>query len=127
LTARRRWCFALPVKPKPVRTPAETGKNQVLLKHEAAAHLRISVTQLDYLLHRGEAPPFIALGQRKIGFRLAALERWMLARERDAAATLRHRAALVEKFERGEKPAISNNGDDDAPAHEHANRHAGVG
>lgn len=64
---------------------------------ELAAQLGLTEKKLRRLVNRGEGPPSVKLG-RGVVFRRAAVERWLVARERESVETLKRNAELVKKF-----------------------------
>jgi predicted DNA-binding transcriptional regulator AlpA len=53
---------------------------EILLTREAAAHLRAAESTLEKWRIRGDGPPFIRIGPRKIAYRLSDLDAWLEAR-----------------------------------------------
>jgi predicted DNA-binding transcriptional regulator AlpA len=53
---------------------------EILLTREAAAHLRAAESTLEKWRIRGDGPPFIRIGPRKIAYRLSDLDSWLETR-----------------------------------------------
>lgn len=53
---------------------------EILLTREAAAHLRAAESTLEKWRIRGDGPPFIRIGSRKVGYLRADLDRWLEGR-----------------------------------------------
>jgi hypothetical protein len=70
---------------KPQRKPATSGHALVLTEGTAARRLGVSLRHLQRLRVAGGGPHYIRLGQRRIGYRPADLNRWLET----------HRVALV--------------------------------
>ena len=72
---------------QPQPTPAAAASSgargefdRVLTSHEAARLLGIHVRSLRRLVHDGEAPERVKLSQRRFGFRMSAIDRWLAER-----------------------------------------------
>ena len=51
--------------------------DEILLLKEAATQLRVSQRHLERLIHKGDGPPLVALGTRRVGIRFADLKKWV--------------------------------------------------
>lgn len=56
--------------------------SDILLTPEASTHLHISESTLEKWRIRGDGPPFIRLGSRKVGYLRADLDEWLASRRR---------------------------------------------
>ena len=54
----------------------------LLLPPEAAQHTRLTENWLEKARCRGDGPPFIRLGARKVAYRLEDLDAWIASRPR---------------------------------------------
>jgi predicted DNA-binding transcriptional regulator AlpA len=55
--------------------------NAYLTTAEAAALRRVSKSTMEHERVRGDGPPFIRIGRKKVAYRLDALQAWLAARE----------------------------------------------
>lgn len=55
--------------------------NVYLTTAEAAALRRVSKSTMEHERVRGDGPPFVRIGRRKVGYRLDTLQAWLAARE----------------------------------------------
>ncbi len=68
---------------KTIATPPTTD---ILLTLEAAEHIRSSKSTLEKWRLRGEGPPFILIGSRKVGYFRADLDDWLASRRRGSTS-----------------------------------------
>ena len=66
-------------------TPSIPEADRVLDARQGAAKLNISVKTFRRLGWAGKLPPAIRVGERKLGWRNADLEAWMVSRQTVAA------------------------------------------
>jgi predicted DNA-binding transcriptional regulator AlpA len=66
--------------------PAEIGRQRVLPTNEAAAFIGVSYSEWRAKHARGETPPAIRIGIRKLGWRVCDLIAWIEARSGEKAA-----------------------------------------
>lgn len=83
--------------PNPPNTAANTVRGAaVLTEAEAAKELRLSIRSLQRYRVIGGGPPYVRLGERRIGYRTADIDAWVASRlvnSTSAATVAKQRAA----------------------------------
>jgi predicted DNA-binding transcriptional regulator AlpA len=59
---------------------------EILLTREAAEHVKLSASSLEKFRVRGDGPPFIRIGARKVGYLRGDLDRWIEGRRRTSTS-----------------------------------------
>jgi predicted DNA-binding transcriptional regulator AlpA len=62
---------------------------EILLTAEAAEHVKLSASSLEKARVRGDGPPFIRIGSRKVGYLAADLDKWLESRRRTSTSDVR--------------------------------------
>lgn len=62
---------------------------EILFTHEAAERVKLSASSLEKLRVRGDGPPFIRIGARKVGYLATDLDRWLESRRRTSTSDVR--------------------------------------
>ena len=62
---------------------------EILLTHEAAERVKLSASSLEKARVRGDGPPFIRLGSRRVGYLATDLDRWLESRRRTSTSDVR--------------------------------------
>lgn len=92
------------------KSPVALVDDLILSPAQVCAYLRVGVSTLDRMRSRGEGPPFIKIGKRRVGYLWSSIQRWMEAQECKSTEDSNRLVA-----ERKRKAALSRSpgGDDD--------------
>jgi hypothetical protein len=70
----------------PSRRPIPTDPDAVLTEAETSLLSSLSVRTLQTYRLQGGGPPFVKLGNRRVGYRRGSLNKWLIDRERSSTS-----------------------------------------
>jgi predicted DNA-binding transcriptional regulator AlpA len=62
---------------------------EILLTPEAAERIKLSASSLEKARVRGDGPPFVRLGSRRVGYLTTDLDKWIETRRRTSTSDVR--------------------------------------